>query len=74
MERLPKYSTEKKETRMQKTWIALLAGLLIGGAAAAADNPQVSLKTTMGEIIVELDQEKDPDSTANILAYVKSGF
>jgi peptidyl-prolyl cis-trans isomerase A (cyclophilin A) len=74
MERLPKYSTEKKETRMQKKWIALLAGLLIGGAAAAADNPQVSLKTTMGEIIVELDQEKAPVSTANFLAYVKSGF
>ena len=59
---------------MQKKWIALLAGLLIGGAAAAADNPQVSLKTTMGEIIVELDQEKAPVSTANFLAYVKSGF
>src|ERR1700741_1067295 len=34
-----------KETRMQKKWIALRAGLLIGGAAAAADNPQVSIKT-----------------------------
>ncbi len=59
---------------MQKKWIALLAGLLIGTAAAAADNPQVSLKTTLGEIIVELDQEKAPISTANFLAYVKSGF
>lgn len=59
---------------MQKQWIALLAGLLIGSAAAAADNPQVSLKTTLGEIIVELDQEKAPISTANFLAYVKSGF
>lgn len=59
---------------MQKKWIALLAGLLIGGAAAAADNPQVSLKTNVGEIIVELDQEKAPVSTANFLAYVKSGF
>jgi len=74
MERLPKYSTEKKETRMQKKWIALLAGLLIAGAAAAAENPQVSIKTNLGEIIVELDQEKAPITTANFLAYVKSDF
>jgi peptidyl-prolyl cis-trans isomerase A (cyclophilin A) len=74
MERLPKYSTEKKETRMQKKWIALLAGLLIAGAAAAAENPQVSIKTNLGEIIVELNQEKAPISTANFLAYVKSDF
>jgi peptidyl-prolyl cis-trans isomerase A (cyclophilin A) len=59
---------------MQKKWIALLAGLLISGAVAAADNPQVSIKTNLGEIIVELDQEKAPISSANFLAYVKSGF
>jgi peptidyl-prolyl cis-trans isomerase A (cyclophilin A) len=74
MERLPKYSTEKKETRMQNKWIALLAGLLIAGAAAAAENPQVSIKTNLGEIVVELDQEKAPITTANFLAYVKSDF
>lgn len=59
---------------MQKKLITLLAGLLLGGAAVAADNPQVSIKTTLGEIVVELDQEKAPISTANFLAYVKSGF
>ncbi|MCE3261248.1 MAG: peptidylprolyl isomerase [Pseudoduganella sp.] len=66
---------------MQKlTWIAFAAGIASGGLLAgtgialAADNPQVSLKTTLGEIIVELDQEKAPISTANFLAYVKSGF
>ncbi|WP_083941201.1 peptidylprolyl isomerase [Pseudoduganella violaceinigra] len=59
---------------MLKKWIALLAGLLIGSTVAAAENPQVSIKTNLGEIIVELDQEKAPISTANFLAYVKSDF
>lgn len=66
---------------MQKlTRIAFAAGIVTGallastGIALAADNPQVSIKTTLGEIIVELDQEKAPISSANFLAYVKSGF
>lgn len=54
---------------------AVIAGsTLIPGAAWAADNPQVALKTTMGEIVLELDQEKAPKSTANFLQYVKAGF
>lgn len=45
-------------------------------APAAIDPamPQVSLKTTMGEIVVALDQESAPKNVANFLAYVKSGF
>jgi peptidyl-prolyl cis-trans isomerase A (cyclophilin A) len=43
-------------------------------AAYAFENPQVALKTTMGEIVVELDQEHAPKSSANFLQYVKSGF
>jgi len=53
---------------------ATACGLLLSGAALAADLPQVSLKTSMGEIVVELDQEKAPKSVDNFLAYVKSGF
>jgi peptidyl-prolyl cis-trans isomerase A (cyclophilin A) len=48
--------------------------LAFAGSACAADDPQVSLKTTMGEIVVELDAEHAPKSTANFLQYVKSGF
>ncbi|QBE61962.1 peptidyl-prolyl cis-trans isomerase [Pseudoduganella lutea] len=51
----------------------MIAGLLLSGSVFAA-NPQVSLKTTAGEIVVELNQDKAPKSTANFLAYVKSGF
>jgi peptidyl-prolyl cis-trans isomerase A (cyclophilin A) len=53
--------------------VSIAAGLLLSGAALAAD-PQVSLKTTAGEIVLELYQEKAPKTVANFLAYVKSGF
>jgi peptidyl-prolyl cis-trans isomerase A (cyclophilin A) len=44
------------------------------GSAFAFENPQVSIKTTMGDMVVELDAEHAPKSTANFLQYVKSGF
>jgi len=56
------------------TRFALATGALFLSAAAFAANPQVSLKTTMGEIVLELDQEKAPVTVANFLQYVKSGF
>nr|WP_093556775.1 peptidylprolyl isomerase [Pseudoduganella namucuonensis] len=57
-------------------FMGLFAGLALSGAAVAADPalPQVSLKTTEGEIVLELNQEKAPKSVANFLAYVKSGY
>lgn len=41
--------------------------------AHAAGAPQVLLKTNMGDIVLELNQEKAPVSTENFLQYVKSG-
>ncbi len=35
---------------------------------------QVLLKTTQGDIVIALDEEKAPLSVANFLAYVKDGF
>jgi len=52
---------------------AALAAFTLSAAAFAAD-PQVSLKTSMGEIVLELNQEKAPITVANFLKYVKSGF
>ena len=56
--------------------IPLIAGLALSGAAlsAAAAEPQVELKTTMGDIVLELNHDKAPKSVDNFLAYVKSGF
>jgi peptidyl-prolyl cis-trans isomerase A (cyclophilin A)/peptidyl-prolyl cis-trans isomerase B (cyclophilin B) len=56
------------------THFAAAAGALLLSAAAWAAGPQVSLKTSMGEIVLELDQEKAPRTVENFLQYVKAGF
>jgi peptidyl-prolyl cis-trans isomerase A (cyclophilin A)/peptidyl-prolyl cis-trans isomerase B (cyclophilin B) len=56
------------------THFAAAAGALLLASAAWAAEPQVSLKTSMGEIVLELDQEKAPKTVENFLQYVKSGF
>ena len=59
----------------RRSLLILTATLALGsaGSAAAADAPQVLLKTSMGDITLELNQEKAPKSVANFLQYVKSG-
>jgi cyclophilin family peptidyl-prolyl cis-trans isomerase len=42
-------------------------------AAGEATAPQVRLKTSMGDIVVELDTAKAPNTVENFLGYVKSG-
>jgi peptidyl-prolyl cis-trans isomerase A (cyclophilin A) len=61
--------------------MTVFAGLTLSGAVLAAPTaaapsatPQVEIKTTMGDIVLELDREKAPKSVDNFLAYVKSGF
>lgn len=64
---------------MQKSrryFFTFLAGLALAGTFSltqAADTPHVSLKTNMGEIVLELYPEKAPKSVANFLQYVKNG-
>lgn len=60
----------------RRNFCTLLAGLTLTGTlglAHAAGAPQVSLKTSMGEIVLELYPEKAPKSVANFLQYVKEG-
>ncbi|WP_420474333.1 peptidylprolyl isomerase [Noviherbaspirillum sp. ST9] len=60
----------------RRRFMHLAAALFLGSsleAAIAADAPQVSLKTSMGEIVLELYPEKAPKSVENFLQYVKSG-
>ncbi len=49
----------------------LIALSAVEGGAAAAANPQVSLKTSMGEIVIELYPDKAPKSVENFLQYVR---
>jgi peptidyl-prolyl cis-trans isomerase B (cyclophilin B) len=39
-----------------------------------SENPQVSVKTSMGEIRLELNKEKAPVTVENFLQYVKDGY
>ena len=57
---------------MIRTLIGTLA--LITSTVCLADNPQVELKTSLGDMTVELYPEKAPESVKNFLDYAKSGF
>jgi peptidyl-prolyl cis-trans isomerase A (cyclophilin A) len=64
---------------MKSFWLALGSAALIANAPAfaqtkaAAAHPQVLLKTTDGDIKIELYPEQAPKTVANFLDYVKSG-
>jgi peptidyl-prolyl cis-trans isomerase A (cyclophilin A) len=72
----------KTQTSLFGKLMTMFAGVALSGAAlaaapaapAASATPQVEIKTSMGDIVVELDREKAPKSVENFLAYVKSGF
>jgi len=59
--------------------LATLAGTVMlsvpaDEAAAAGPNPQVLMKTSLGEIVIELYPEKAPKSVENFLKYVDDDF
>lgn len=56
------------------TAIAFLMAWGLGTQAAAEDaHPRVSMLTSMGEIVLELDREKAPKTVENFLRYVNEG-
>ena len=67
------YVLKSPGLRIAARFMTGIAALTLSAAAFAAD-PQVSLKTSMGEIVLELNQEKAPITVDNFLKYVKSGF
>jgi len=56
-----------------KRLLLLLCALLVAPTVFAA-NPQVELKTTLGNVVIELYPENAPKTVENFLQYVKDGF
>ncbi len=50
------------------------AKLLTSNAFNFIVDPQVTLQTSIGEVVIELKPEQAPITVANLLAYVNSGF
>ena len=64
--------------RTLKSWKPLLVtgAIVIGGLAGsmtAHAQQKVKLATSLGDIVIEVDAEKAPKSSANFLQYVKDG-
>ena len=55
-------------------WADAPAAAVAEPAAAAVNGPQVSIKTSKGEIVLQLDHDKAPKTVANFMQYVKQGF
>lgn len=55
--------------------VILIAGtFLLSNGQSAIVKPQVSIMTSKGEIVVELDSTKAPNTVKNFLEYVNAGF
>ena len=52
--------------------VAVLAAITAAASAEAA--PKVAMKTSMGDLVIEVYPDKAPKTVENFLAYVKSGF
>lgn len=52
----------------------LFASFSFAAHAEGSAAPQVKLETSMGDIVIALNQEKAPKTVANFLSYVEDGF
>ena len=54
--------------------LVLSTALLFGASTLALAGPKVLIKTNQGDITIELNEEKAPESVKNFLGYVNDGF
>ena len=63
---------------MTRIFVYLAAATVLAGGLALArtrpDNPKVLMKTSKGDITIELFQGQAPNTVKNFLGYVKDGF
>lgn len=59
---------------MKPTLAATLAAVLLCSVSGAFAGPKVLLKTNLGDITIQLNDEKAPESVRNFLSYVEEGF
>lgn len=60
-----------------RTPLLILATLLTAslyGSAVHAEQPQVTMSTNYGDIVIELNEERAPQTVRNFLQYVNDGF
>lgn len=59
-----------------RAWLVLIAVALcsISVNSWASSLPKVKMETSMGDIIIELDQKRAPETVKNFLNYVNTGF
>ncbi|KPJ92707.1 MAG: hypothetical protein AMJ53_08825 [Gammaproteobacteria bacterium SG8_11] len=71
--------SDKFYTKTLTVWVSVVticAVLLtpLSNALAAESATKVRIQTNLGDIVVELDQAKAPQTVANFLSYVNDGF
>ena len=59
---------------MLKRLVLAACSMLLATSLLAAENPKVLMTTSLGEIEIELNQEKAPLSVKNFLNYVDTGY
>lgn len=62
---------------IRTTSLLLFLSIILGGLigrSALADSPRVVISTTMGDITLELDDQRAPQTVRNFLQYVDDGF
>jgi cyclophilin family peptidyl-prolyl cis-trans isomerase len=59
---------------LERIILLAMVGLVLVALPLRAQAPRVTITTSMGAIVLELDAEKAPKSVENFLAYVDAGF